>query len=178
MWISLKIFLWVLSIWCILLIFIVWRFFYELSYYEYLSSVATENGVRYSLYKERGFGDTAWVVLESSNIENYKKVTHMQKPLIGYTFPMIMRNRNDGCNYDNPKLLIHEDTYLIFERWGMYHSIYDIQKGKIILNYWDIKQEYKKQTGYDAYECSVEYLNWKKKNLHDKIKIIYRAEAH
>lgn len=142
--------------------------FYDFSNYKYLSSTWI-NGRFFSLYLEKWVQDSAWVILDSTEIRDSKSVKIIKKPLIWYEYPMLSLNWSDWCNIDNPSITILYDRYLLFERGWFYHSLYDINESKILLNYLDIKFEYEKKVNKTNIGCSEEYIDWKIENIHNKI---------
>lgn len=55
------------------------------------------------------------------------------------------------------------------------YSLYDINNNKFFIHYEDIELEYQKQWYIDWFNCSNQYLQWKKENIHNEIiKIIQK----
>ena len=155
----------------ILIVLLVLNFIYEEKYYKYISSVNYEN-TRYSLYNDNWFQDSYWVILKDDiGNEDYKKVKIIDISFTDDKKNILFLNWSDWISLDKPIIKIFKDKYLVFERGWLYHSLYDIKLNKIIINYEDIKFEINRNNDFKLDKSLSEkfLLNWKNKNLHNKI---------
>ncbi len=84
--------------------------------------------------------------------------------------------KSNEKSYNNPQIEIINDTYLVFQRGGLYHSLYDIKARRTLINSgspwheWFDSEEYKSiQPNPSSEEQEQSIDEWKGKNLHEPI---------
>ncbi|MCL5038158.1 MAG: hypothetical protein M1269_13770 [Chloroflexi bacterium] len=125
-----------------------------------------------------GVGDRSWYVYKSPVVIDVIQKVEMR---IGHnTDGVLFWNYSEtGDHSDNAKLEILKGKYLVFSRGGLYHSLYDIDTGQVLVN---------EENPFVAWLCSEEDENspelmrpqnmkttldsWVRKNLHAKIEKI------
>ena len=78
-----------------------------------------------------GFGDRAWYVYQ---LPINAEITKQMKRGHDETGALFWNYSEAGDHYDNPKIEIIQDKHLVFSRGGLFHSLYDISKGKVLVN--------------------------------------------
>jgi hypothetical protein len=140
-------------------------FFKDYLYQQHLEY----NGEIYVLYfSMAGFDDLEWCILKW-NKGKWKNLEKIDKQLVedskrnkNNNFTFICFNYDEGPkNMDGVKIFI-KDRYLIMQRGGLYHSLFDLKFEKLLINepcpYCESQSNTKEQMNL-----------WIKKNLHDKI---------
>jgi len=128
----------------------------------------------YALYfSVAGFDDIEFQILrwEKSNWDDFETIekTIIDEP--NQNFQKVAFNYDEGPkNLGDVKIFIQND-YLIMERSGLYHSLYDLKTNKLLIN--------EESPWHSAEDNSAEGLNkWINENLHrkieEKIKNAYR----
>lgn len=133
--------------------------------YLLLQNLQYENDVYALYFSVAGFDDVEFQILKWKK-ENWKDFETIDKLTIdnpNQNFEKIAFNYDEGTkNLDNVRIFIQND-YLIMERSGLYHSLYDLRTSKLLIN--------EESPWHSAKDHSEEGVNkWIKKNLHDKIK--------
>jgi len=136
-----------------------------------LQSLNFNNDV-YSLYFSiAGFDDVEFQILKwkKENWNNEDRVSKITIDEPNQKFEKIAFNYDEGPkNIENVRIFIQND-YLIMERSGLFHTLYDLKTSKLLLN--------EESPWHSAEDNSPEGMyKWIKENLHDKIeKIIQNA---
>ncbi len=127
-----------------------------------------------------GFGDPSWHLCRFSSaidVENLKLERGITDP------EEIFWNYSEGGDQtDNPRIELVSSRYIVFTRGGLHHSLYDIQKNRVLVNNTSpyhavvFSEEYEKLTPEPSMkETSRMVKEWKIRNLHKPIeKIIGR----
>lgn len=156
----------------ILLSILIWIIIVSFSWdhhLKYLQSVENKN-LRYSLYSEAWFQDKLLFVMKHNITDkSYKEIKVINDIIRKEKSWVILENWNDWCNYENPNIFIFNEKYLIFERWNLYHSLYDLDTHELLIHHKNSELEYEKFWYEDKFNCEDHFLNWKKENLHNKI---------
>ncbi len=119
----------------------------------------------YSLYfSVAGFDDVEFQILKW-NKEDWNNFETVDKRTIdnsNQNFKKVAFNYDEGPkNLDNVRIFIQND-YLIMERSGLYHSLYDLKTNELLIN--------EESPWHSAEDNSDEGMNkWIRENLHDKI---------
>lgn len=119
-----------------------------------------------------GYDDVQWQILKfkKSNWDKKDKIDRREVEDCKFErknpekciFTPIVFNYDEGPkNLENVKMFIKND-YLILERGGLYHSLYDLKSQKILINE---ESPWSASDGKEAEELNA----WIKENLHDKI---------
>ena len=122
----------------------------------------------YSLYFSiAGFDDVEFQILKwkKENWNNEDRVSKITIDEPNQKFEKIAFNYDEGPkNIENVRIFIQND-YLIMERSGLFHTLYDLKNSKLLLN--------EESPWHSAEDNSPEGMNkWIKENLHDKIEKI------
>lgn len=78
-----------------------------------------------------GFGDRAWYVYQmpiGARLTNEMLTGHDEHNVLFWNYS------EAGDHYDNPKIEMLKDRYLLFSRGGLYHSLYDLRIQKLLVN--------------------------------------------
>lgn len=78
-----------------------------------------------------GFEDRAWYVYQlpiGTNLTNKMKTGHDENGTLFWNYS------EAGDHYNNPKIEILKERYLVFSRGGMYHSLYDLRQRTVLVN--------------------------------------------
>jgi hypothetical protein len=82
-------------------------------------------------------GDTGWYIFKFEkdfDVENYQ-ISWDEYRDGSYQRNVIISNYAEGGDHTkNPHIEVIDDTYLVFMRGGLYHSLYDIKAGKTLVN--------------------------------------------
>lgn len=123
-----------------------------------------------------GFGDRAWYVYGlpgSAPLTKDMKSSHNEEGVLFWNYS------EAGDHYDDPKIEILKNRYLVFSRGGLYHSLYDIQRETLLINDespWNSFQESEQFKAYgDASppeETGTGMGVWVRNNLHRRIMAI------
>ena len=137
---------------------------------EYLDEV-------YVLYFNlAGYDDTSWQILKWKKedwdrsdkisvqyLEDCKLQEKSNAPDISCKFTSIAFNYDEGPkNLEYPHIFI-KNKFLVFERGGLYHTLYDLKTHRLLYNE---ESPLHASNANDKKEMNI----WIKKNLHDKIK--------
>lgn len=119
----------------------------------------------YALYfSVAGFDDIEFQILKwkKENWNNFETINKITIDESNQNFEKVAFNYDEGSkNLDDVKIFIQND-YLIMERSGLYHSLYDLKTNKLLIN--------EESPWHAAEDNSDEGLNkWIKENLHKKI---------
>lgn len=119
----------------------------------------------YALYfSVAGFDDIEFQILKwkKENWNNFETINKITIDESNQNFEKVAFNYDEGPkNLDDVKIFIQND-YLIMERSGLYHSLYDLKTNKLLIN--------EESPWHATEDNSDEGLNkWIKENLHKKI---------
>ncbi len=131
-------------------------------------------------------GDTTWHVFKFEkgfDIESYQVSWGEYVDGI-YRKNVIVSNYAEGGHHtQNPNIEFINETYLVFMRGGLYHSLYDIKTGKTLVNSgspwhdWRYSEEYEAiQSNPSQEERDNSVDKWKRENLHEPILKIIQGE--
>src|SRR5690606_5504234 len=133
--------------------------------YLLLQSLSYKDEIYALYFSIAGFDDIEFQILKYKK-ENSDNIDTVDKKLVYHpntNFEKVSFNYDEGPkNIENVKIFVKND-YLVMERSGLYHSLYDLKTNKLIIN---------EESPWHAAEESIEEndLNeWIKKNLHNKI---------
>jgi hypothetical protein len=162
--------------------FAAFELWYDNNYKSHIQTVKIpEKNIQFVLLTDiAGFGDRAWYIyqLPIGAITTKKmKTGHDTEGVLFWNYS------EAGDHYDNPKIFILKNKYLVFSRGGLYHSLYDIENNQVVINDespWAsyIQEESTNKSGSFRNDVEMkERMNaWVKKNLHIKIeKILSKA---
>ena len=124
-----------------------------------------------------GFGDQAWYVYQlpiGVSLTEQMKSGHDREGSLFWNYS------EAGDHSDSPKIEVQNDQYLVFSRGGLYHSLYNYRRAKVIVNdespwhSYMMSEETNNSSGNQ--ELSEEMHRgmeaWVRKNLHSKIEEI------
>ena len=129
-----------------------------------LQTLNYKNDVYALYFSVAGFDDVEFQILKWKK-ENWKDFETVDKRIVDNTnqnFEKIAFNYDEGPkNLDNVRIFIQND-YLVMERSGLFHSLYDLKANKLLIN--------EESPWHSAVDNSEEGMyKWIKENLHDKI---------
>ena len=148
---------------------------YENSYKAEIQAIEIPNrNIRFVLLTDiAGFGDRAWYVYQlpiGNDLTKRMKAGHDKEGVLFWNYS------EAGDHYDNPKISILKDRYLVFARGGLYHSVYDLQQKAVLVNDespWNSfreSEQYKKFGEEPPPGTSGTAMDaWVRENLHSKI---------
>ncbi len=127
-----------------------------------------------------GFEDRAWYVYQlpiNTEITKQMKTGHDSEGTLFWNYS------EAGDHYDNPKIEIRNGKYLVFSRGGLFHSLYDIGKGQVIVNEespWNsfMSSQEKGSQSSNSLKPETEKRKmdeWVRNNLHLKIEKILKS---
>lgn len=136
--------------------------------YYYQQHLEYKGDVYVLYFSMAGFDDIGWCILKWkkgkwNNIEKIDKqlVQNAQKT-VNKDFKFICFNYDEGPkNTNNVKIFIKRN-YLVMERGSLYHSLFDLQAQKVLVNE---TCPYCKSKAKNREQMNI----WIKKNIHDKI---------
>ena len=134
----------------------------------YMQSVTYADDIYVLYFSLVGFDDMTWTIVkyklsqwkaeERLNKDDLKKNDDIEK---------ILWNYDEGPkNMEDIRIFIKND-YLVMERGGLYHSLYNLKNNKVILNETS-------PWGASGKREKTEINQWIKENLHDKIEVYLR----
>lgn len=140
----------------------VYRQFY--SNYLLLQTIEFKDDVYVLYFSIAGFDDVEFQIIKW-NQEHWKESDTLSKTLIDepkQKFEKIAFNYDEGPkNLDNVRIFIRND-YLIMERGGLFHSLYDLRENELVIN--------DESPWHSANVENLEAMNrWIKENLHLRI---------
>jgi hypothetical protein len=126
-----------------------------------------------------GFEDRAWYVYQlpiNTEITKQMKTGHDKEGVLFWNYS------EAGDHYDNPKIEIIKRKYLVFTRGGLFHSLYDIEKGQVLVNdkspwnsFMDSQDKRLQSTGSIPPGTEKQKMDeWVRNNLHLKIQRILK----
>lgn len=138
-----------------------------------------DKNLKYLLFTDlAGFGDRAWYIYEipfESDITKKMKEAHNKDNVLFWNYS------EAGNNVDDPKLKLVNKKYLLFSRGNFYHSLYDLEKKQVLLNYespWASfvgSDQYKLHGENAEHEKQMKLMNtWVYQNIHSKIHVLLK----
>jgi len=158
--------------------FAVFDLWYENRYKSEIQAIEipTQNIRLVLLTDIAGFGDRAWYVYQlpiGAGLTKQMKTGHDTEGVLFWNYT------EAGDHYDNPKIEILKDKYLVFSRGGLFHSLYDLQQKAVLVNDespWNSFQESEQFKKYGEKPPSgtpgTAMDVWVRENLHRKIERI------
>jgi len=156
---------------------------HENNYKAHLQTLKVDNkNIQFVLFTDiSGFGDRAWYVYQlpaDGEISKGMRTGHDTRGVIFWNYS------EAGYHYENPKIEIQSNKFLVFSRGGLYHSLYNIETKEVLVNEespWgaflsglESKNSANKQPNRE--EEKLQMNSWVKKNLHFKIvRILQKA---
>ena len=140
-----------------------------------------DKDLKYMLFTDlAGFGDRAWYVYEvafESGVTKKIKEAHNKDNAVFWNYS------EAGNNVEEAKLKLINKKYLLFSRGNYYHSLYDIEKKQVLLNY---ESPWASFTESDLYKQSAENAEnekqmrlmdeWVFQNIHSKIHVLLKEQ--
>ena len=132
--------------------------------YLYLQSINYKDDIYVLYFSVAGFDDVEFQIVKWKK-QDWLKSDKLSKELIdkpNQKFQKVAFNYDEGPkNLENVKLFLKND-YLVMERSGLYHSLYDLRTNELIIN--------DESPWHSANADNLENMNnWIKENLHSKI---------
>lgn len=138
--------------------------------YLYLQHVIYKKDVYALFFSLAGFDDMSWDIIKFP-IEKWQAYERLSD-FYGYdnkAFKHILGNYDEGPKNDKDVRLFVIKDYLVMERDSLYHSLYDLNTGTVIIN--------EVSPWHEASPKNEEELDeWIRVNLHDKIKNMIQQE--
>lgn len=132
--------------------------------YLFLQSLHFQDDVYVLYFSVSGFDDVEFQIVKWKE-QDWRKADRLSKDIIDepdQKFVKVAFNYDEGPkNLENVRIFIKND-YLVMERGGLYHSLYDLRTNELIIN--------SESPWHDAQADNLEGLNkWIYENLHVKI---------
>jgi hypothetical protein len=132
--------------------------------YLYLQSINYKDDIYVLYFSVAGFDDVEFQIVKWKK-QDWLKSDKLSKELIdkpSQKFQKVAFNYDEGPkNLENVKMFVKND-YLVMERSGLYHSLYDLRTNELIIN--------DESPWHSANADNLENMNnWIKENLHSKI---------
>lgn len=132
--------------------------------YLYLQSINYQDDIYVLYFSVAGFDDVEFQIVKWKK-QDWVKSDKLSKDIIdipNQKFQKVAFNYDEGPkNLENVKMFIKND-YLVMERSGLYHSLYDLRTNKLIIN--------DESPWHSANADNLENMNkWIIENLHSKI---------
>ena len=132
--------------------------------YLFLQSVNFKDDIYVLYFSVAGFDDIEFQIVKWKK-QDWLKSDKLSKDIIdkpNQKFRKVAFNYDEGPkNLENVKIFVKND-YLIMERSGLYHSLYDLRTNELIIN--------DESPWHSANADNLENMNnWIKENLHSKI---------
>jgi hypothetical protein len=132
--------------------------------YLYLQSINYKDDIYVLYFSVAGFDDVEFQIVKWEK-RDWLKSDKLSKDLIdkpNQKFQKVAFNYDEGPkNLENVKMFVKND-YLVMERSGLYHSLYDLRTNELIIN--------DESPWHSANADNLENMNnWIKENLHTKI---------
>ena len=156
----------------------VFDLWYENSYKSEIQAIEIPSrNIRFVLLTDiAGFGDRAWYVYElpaGADLSKQMKTGHDIEGVLFWNYT------EAGDHYEDPKIVILRDRYLVFSRGGLYHSLYDLQQKAVRVNDespWNSFQESEQHKKYGEEpppaNTGTAMDVWVRDNLHREIERI------
>jgi hypothetical protein len=132
--------------------------------YLFLQSINFKDDIYVLYFSVAGFDDVEFQIVKWKK-QDWHESDKLSKDIIDKSkqkFQKVAFNYDEGPkNLENVKIFVKND-YLVMERSGLYHSLYDLQTNELIIN--------EESPWHSANADNLENMNnWIKKNLHSKI---------
>ena len=132
--------------------------------YHFLQSINFNDDIYVLYFSVAGFDDVEFQIVKWKK-QDWHKSDKLSKEIIdkpNQKFQKVVFNYDEGPkNLENVKIFIKND-YLVMERSGLYHSLYDLRTNELIIN--------NESPWHSANADNLENMNiWIKENLHLKI---------
>jgi hypothetical protein len=132
--------------------------------YLFLQSINFKDDIYELYFSVAGFDDVEFQIVKWKK-QDWLKSDRLSKDIIdkpNQKFQKVAFNYDEGAkNLENVKIFVKND-YLVMERSGLYHSLYDLRTNELIIN--------EESPWHSATANNLENLNnWIKENLHSKI---------
>ncbi len=161
------------------LLFDIWH---QNKYKKLLQTIELKDkDLKYLLFTDlSGFGDRAWYVYEipfESSITKKMKDAHNTDDVLFWNYS------EAGNNTDGASLKLINKEYILFSRGNFYHSLYDIEKRQVLLNFespWAsfIESDQYKLNGENTdHEAQMKLMDkWVLENIHSKIHVLLKEK--
>jgi hypothetical protein len=111
----------------------VFDLWYENDYKSEIQTIGIPNqNIRFVLLTDiAGFEDRAWYVYQvpvGADLTKRMQTGHNTEGALFWNYS------EAGDHYDNPKIEIFKDRYLVFSRGGLFHSLYDLRQKTVLVN--------------------------------------------
>lgn len=132
--------------------------------YLFLQSINFKDDIYVLYFSVAGFDDVEFQIVKWKK-QDWLKSDKLSKDIIdkpNQKFQKVAFNYDEGPkNLENVKMFVQND-YLVMERSGLYHSLYDLRTNELIIN--------DESPWHSANADNLENMNnWIKENLHSKI---------
>lgn len=132
--------------------------------YLYLQSINFKDDIYVLYFSIAGFDDVEFQIVKWKK-QDWHKSDKLSKNLVDKSnqkFQKVAFNYDEGPkNLENVKMFVEND-YLVMERNGLYHSLYDLRTNELIIN--------DESPWHSANAENLQDLNnWIRENLHSKI---------
>lgn len=132
--------------------------------YLFLQSINFKDDIYVLCFSVAGFDDVEFQIVKWKK-QDWLKSDKLSKSIVdepNQKFQKIAFNYDEGPkNLENVKIFVKND-YLVMERSGLYHSLYDLRKNELLIN--------DESPWNSASADNLEAMNkWIKDNIHSKI---------
>ena len=111
----------------------VFGIWYENTYKSHIQTLEIpDRKIKFVLLTDiAGFGDRSWYVYLLPIESSFTKRMNIAHDTDGVLF---WNYSEAGDHYDDPKMELVKEHFLVFSRGGAYHSLYDIKNEQVVLN--------------------------------------------
>jgi hypothetical protein len=132
--------------------------------YLFLQSISFKDDIYVLYFSVAGFDDIEFQIVKWKK-QDWLKSGKLSKEIMdkpNQKFQMVAFNYDEGPkNRENVRMFVKND-YLVMERSGLYHSLYDLRTNELIIN--------DESPWHSANAETLEIMNnWIRENLHSKI---------
>lgn len=132
--------------------------------YHFLQSISFNDDIYVLYFSIAGFDDVEFQIVKWKK-QDWLKSDKLSKDIVdkpNQKFQKVAFNYDEGLkNLENVKMFVKND-YLVMERSGLYHSLYDLRKNELLIN--------DESPWHSASADNLETMNkWIKDNIHSKI---------
>ncbi|MBK9718919.1 MAG: hypothetical protein IPO85_15675 [Saprospiraceae bacterium] len=132
--------------------------------YHFLQSINFNDDIYVLYFSVAGFDDVEFQIVKWKK-QDWLKSDKLSKDIVdqpNQKFQKVAFNYDEGPkNLENVKMFVKND-YLVMERSGLYHSLYDLRKNELLVN--------DESPWHSASADNLETMNkWIKDNIHSKI---------
>ncbi|MBK7243523.1 MAG: hypothetical protein IPH98_06630 [Saprospiraceae bacterium] len=133
-------------------------------YYLFLQSINFKDDIYVLYFSVAGFDDVEFQIVKWKK-QDWLKSDKLSKDIVdqpNQKFQKVAFNYDEGPkNLKNVRMFVKND-YLVMERSGLYHSLYDLRKNELLVN--------DESPWHSASADNLETMNkWIKDNIHSKI---------